>query len=100
MDLSFVDVKDGRSNGRFVEGWVRYQGRRHRVAVVAISGVRFQLTLSDTARCTTDLKAAEGTLRSLAWQAEVSDEGVEQCAVSLQAHCRMITGWQERKPRR
>lgn len=99
--LSFLDPKN-MPHGRFKAGHVSYYGRKHRVALVAIAGAQVQLGLADTNRCAADLEAAAATVKELAARHDVHVTAgeVASAANALQAHCRQITGWKPREPRR
>lgn len=88
MDFHAIDEADGP------DCWVRYYGRRERVAVFLLGGERITLGFSDTRRCADDADACRETVAALC-----DTHQVEQVASRLQAHCRQITGWKE-KPKR
>lgn len=79
----------------FEEAITRYHGQKQRVAVILAGATRIQMTLADTARCAVDLEAARRTLVNLVGERLISD-GAEN---GLQAQCRILTKWKERKPR-
>ena len=81
----------------FDEDVTSYHGRREKIAVILVGAQRIKLTLADTARCAVDLDSARRTLQALLGDRMTGHaEGAES---GLQAKCRELTKWKERKPR-
>lgn len=78
---------------QFDETKVWYHGQRQRAAILLCGAHRVPLSLADTARCAVDLDAAK---RTLAAKLPNIATGAEH---ELQAHCRKLVKWKERKPR-
>lgn len=82
----------------FAEQQVTYHGRREKAAVVQIGGHSLAIGLADTARCAASIESCTRLLVNLAERVSVVPPG-EEAVAQLQAHCRAITKWKERKPR-
>ena len=99
IQITFLEPEQVGAS-RFKPGYVHYMGKRHRVALLTIGGQQVQLGLADTGRCAVDLDVAKSTVRGLAARFELPAVGVDSAAVQLQQHCRALTGWKPRVPRR
>lgn len=82
---------DARIN--FSQDKSSYHNQRMKVAVVIINGAKFQLNVSDTARCANTQEAAARTLKNLAKRAGIEDLEFENDEdVKLNSHCRELMG--------
>ena len=87
------------ANVMFAEGRTSYFGRKEKVAIVLLGGREISVGLADTARCAVDLDVAKRVLTAFAGIAGVPAGSVAGAEHELQAHCRALTKWKERKPR-
>lgn len=82
----------------FGEQRVTYHGQREKAAIVHLGGHSLPIGLADTARCVVSLESCRRLLANLAERVRVPPPDGDTAA-QLQAHCRAITKWKERKPR-
>lgn len=82
----------------FGEQAVTWHGRREKVAIVLLGGHSLPIGLADTARCAVSLESCERLLVNLSERVRVPTPDADATA-QLQAHCRALTKWKERKPR-
>ena len=76
-----------------------YHQQRMKTAVVVISGAKFNLNVSDTARCANSQEAAARTLKNLAKRAGFEDFEIDNDEdVKLNIHCRELMGMKKPKP--